>query len=91
MKLNKALLSITAGALTLGAVAAYANETPATHAAPASKEKCYGVVKAGKNDCGAKDHSCAGKAAADKDAAEFILLPSGLCERLAGGSTKNEG
>ncbi len=92
MKLTKALLTVATGVLTIGSVAAYANDAAAPAAAPAAaKEKCYGVVKAGKNDCGAKDHSCAGKAAADKGAAEFILLPSGVCERLTGGSLKNEG
>ncbi|GJL86071.1 MAG: hypothetical protein DHS20C02_18460 [Micavibrio sp.] len=54
-----------------------------------AKEKCYGVVKAGANDCAnaAKTHSCAGQAAADADGGEFIALPAGVCERLAGGST----
>ena len=30
-----------------------------------AKEKCYGVAKAGKNDCAANGHSCAGQAKAD--------------------------
>jgi uncharacterized membrane protein len=97
MKLTKTLFSVAAAsAITLASIAAYAAEpAPAANgaAAPAiaAKEKCYGVVKAGKNDCGAKDHSCAGKAATDKAAGEFILVPTGLCDRLAGGSLKNEG
>ena len=107
MKLTKTLLSVAAGALTLGAMSAFAaGETPApaspaaspaagaamTAAAPApaaAKEKCYGVVKAGKNDCASKSHSCAGKATADKDANEFVLVPAGLCDRI--GSLKNAG
>lgn len=54
-----------------------------------AKEKCYGVVKAGANDCAnaSKSHSCAGQAAADADGAEFIALAAGVCDRLAGGST----
>ncbi len=58
-------------------------------AAPgAGKEKCYGVVKAGKNDCGnaSKSHSCAGLAEADSDGGEWVTVPEGLCEKLAGGS-----
>lgn len=53
------------------------------------KEKCYGVVKAGANDCAnaAKTHSCAGHAATDADGGEWLALPSGVCEKLAGGST----
>ncbi len=55
----------------------------------AAKEKCYGVVKAGANDCAnaAKTHSCAGQAATDGEGGEFIALPAGVCERLAHGST----
>ena len=54
----------------------------------AGKEKCYGVVKAGHNDCGnaAKTHSCAGASTVDADGGEWVALPSGVCERLAGGS-----
>ena len=38
------------------------------------QEKCYGVVKAGMNGCGAADksHSCAGMAKADGGAAEWV-------------------
>jgi len=54
-----------------------------------AKEKCYGVVKAGHNDCGnaSKTHSCAGQATEDAAGDEFIALPTGVCDRLAGGST----
>ena len=51
-------------------------------------EKCYGVVKAGKNDCSSAKkgaHSCAGGAEKDGDQNEWILLPSGTCERLVNG------
>ena len=54
------------------------------------KEKCYGVVKAGHNDCGASDksHACAGMAPEDAVATEWVAVPKGLCEKLAGGSTE---
>lgn len=56
------------------------------------KEKCYGVAAAGKNDCGTKAHSCAGMATEDADLEEWVFVPKGLCERLAGGSlTADEG
>ncbi len=58
-------------------------------------EKCYGVVKAGKNDCASKanKHSCATMAKADSDPNEWIKVPNGLCNKLVGGSTseKDEG
>ncbi len=51
-------------------------------------EKCYGVAKAHKNDCASKanKHSCSGRSKNDADANEWIKLPSGLCEKLVGGS-----
>lgn len=52
----------------------------------AEMEKCYGIVKAGKNDCHANGHSCAGSAKTDGDKAEWIKLPKGLCEKIVGGS-----
>ena len=57
-------------------------------AIPADKEKCYGVAKAGKNDCGnaAGTHSCAGLASVDADGGEWVALPKGVCEKLVGGS-----
>ncbi|CAC9525920.1 Putative signal peptide protein [uncultured Gammaproteobacteria bacterium] len=51
-----------------------------------SKEKCYGVVKAGKNDCATKTSSCAGSSTTDGQTDAFLALPSGLCKKLVGGS-----
>ncbi|MCI5049810.1 MAG: DUF2282 domain-containing protein [Rickettsiales bacterium] len=79
--LSKAVLAtaMTAALATAGATAATAAE----------KEKCYGVVKAGKNDCAnaAGTHSCAGQAKSDNDGGEWVYVPAGLCDKLAGGST----
>ncbi|HLD77046.1 MAG TPA: DUF2282 domain-containing protein [Rickettsiales bacterium] len=54
-------------------------------------EKCYGVVKAGKNDCSSAKkggHSCAGAATVSGDKTEWVLLPTGTCDRLVNGSLK---
>lgn len=48
-------------------------------------EKCAGIVKAGKNDCGTSVSSCAGTAKADRDAEAWILVPKGTCEKISGG------
>lgn len=71
------------GALTLAAAAVAQTKDPVM----TGKEKCYGVAKAGKNDCAAGAHSCAGQATKDGDKAAFIAVPTGLCARLVGGST----
>jgi uncharacterized membrane protein len=52
----------------------------------ADSEKCYGVAKAGKNDCQTPVSSCAGTNKVDGNPQAFILLPKGTCEKLAGGS-----
>ena len=79
------IASAISGALAIGAL------TTATQAgAGQDKEKCYGVVKAGKNDCAGTGHSCQGQAKADSDPNEFIVLPAGTCDRLAGGILKAE-
>jgi len=54
-------------------------------AAKGDTEKCAGIVKAGKNDCGTSRSACAGTATADRDAEAWILVPTGTCERIAGG------
>ena len=51
------------------------------------REKCYGVAKAEKNDCSAKDGSnaCAGHSKKDRDDNTWVYVPKGLCDKLAGG------
>lgn len=51
-------------------------------------EKCYGVVKAGKNDCQTASHSCAGTATMDDQADSWIYVPAGTCDKIAGGSAQ---
>ncbi len=50
----------------------------------ADKEKCYGVAKAGKNDCAGNSHSCAGQGKMDNDPAEWKYVPKGECEKMGG-------
>jgi len=54
------------------------------------KEKCYGIAKAGQNDCGTATHTCAGKATRDNGPDEWKYVPKGTCEKL-GGSTRPKG
>lgn len=86
MNMRKAVTaSLVAGAVSLAAFGAHN-----ANAAADGKEKCYGVVKAGHNDCGdaAGKHSCMGNASVDGDANEWVAMPAGLCEKLVGGSVK---
>lgn len=69
------------------AVPAVANAEPVE--APTFKaEKCYGVVKAGKNDCQTANSSCAGTSKRDNQGDAWIYMPAGSCEKLVGGATQ---
>ena len=75
----------------LGALAIDASTvaTLSAHAANAPKmEKCYGINAAHKNDCMSPGHSCAGQDAKPRDPNAFVVVPAGLCAKIAGGSTK---
>jgi len=52
----------------------------------AGKDKCYGIAKAGQNDCAnlAGTHSCAGLSKADNDAGEWKYVAKGTCKDLKG-------
>jgi len=68
----------------------------ATHAAaadpkPAPTEKCYGIAKAGQNDCGTARHTCAGKATRDNDPADWKTVPKGTCQKLGGKTSPGDG
>jgi uncharacterized membrane protein len=83
MNTKTALLSAA-----LGSVIALGAMTPVMAADEANTEKCYGVAKAGKNDCAAGKHACAGQSTKDRDPSEWVKLPKGTCERLVGGNVK---
>lgn len=78
---NKAMLVTAAvtGLLTLGSGTSIAGD--------AEKEKCYGVAKAGQNDCAANGHSCQGQAKADNDPGEWKHVEKGKCAEMGGSTT----
>ncbi len=48
-------------------------------------EKCYGIAKAGLNDCAARGvHSCSATSKLDNDPSSWIYVPAGYCERISG-------
>ena len=76
-----AIASAVAGAVSLAAVASI------SPAEAAGNEKCYGVAKAGKNDCKAgPGTTCAGTSTVDAQGNAFLLVPKGTCGKLSGGS-----
>ncbi len=78
--LTKSLgLLIAAGIISAAASAQAAEEEKYEH--------CYGIAKAGQNDCQTSTHVCAGKSNADRDQHAFISVPAGTCAKIAGGTT----
>lgn len=57
-------------------------------AADKDMEKCYGIVKAGKNDCKTAHGSCAGSSKMDASPEAFLAVPKGTCEKIVGASLK---
>lgn len=78
-----AMASMIGAGLVLSTDAA-ASEKPAV-------EKCYGIVKAHKNDCGSPKHACAAQAKTDGSPQEWMFVMKGNCDRIVGGSLKPGG
>ena len=74
------IASAVAVAVGLGASVAVAQGA-------AKQEKCYGIVKAGKNDCQTAASSCAGTSKKDAQADAWIYVPAGTCTKIVGAST----
>ena len=81
--MNKRIIatSTLASALAIAIAPAHAAD------AKAPQEKCYGIAKAGQNDCAAGAHSCAGQAKADNDANDWKYVAKGSCEKMGGSTT----
>ncbi len=75
-KTRVAIASALAAALVLPA---------ATSQAQGNMEKCYGIAKAGKNDCQTAKSSCAGTSKTDAQPDAWISVPKGACEKIIGG------
>jgi uncharacterized membrane protein len=87
MKTSQLLIATALGAALALPSAAFAQGGPA----PKPKfeaEKCYGITKAGKNDCQTANSSCAGTSKRDNQGDAWIYMPAGSCAKLVGGSTQ---
>ena len=74
--IRSALLGLVALGVAGASAAAETKSTP--------KEKCYGVSKAGQNECAAGKNSCAGTAKKDNDPTAWKLVPKGTCGKMGG-------
>ena len=83
MNVKTLTIAAAVGSLLAAGVAG-ANHHEAMGEAKGDKVKCYGIAKAGKNDCGTATHGCAGAAKVDNDPAEWKYAPKAECEKLGG-------
>jgi uncharacterized membrane protein len=52
------------------------------------RERCYGVARAGQNDCGTAVHACAAQSRTDGAEDEWLSVPAGTCLKIADGRLK---
>ena len=74
-------------AAAVGSLLAMGSMSASADDAAGAKEKCYGIAKAGKNDCASNAHACAGHATKDNDPADWKYTPKGQCETMGGKTT----
>jgi uncharacterized membrane protein len=88
MEKNQILTAAMSGLLALGltGTANAADKKP-------EMEKCYGIAKAGMNDCASSKniHSCASQASKNNDPADFVVVPKGTCSKIANGTLADGG
>jgi uncharacterized membrane protein len=73
----------------IGSLFALASLAAGAAADKAPVEKCFGIAKAGKNDCQTATSACAGTAAKDGQKDAWLYVPKGTCEKIVGASLKS--
>jgi uncharacterized membrane protein len=82
MKFEKKILMTSILAFAIAGL----SEAQAEKEKKIESEKCYGIAKAGQNDCKGEGHNCSGKSEVDGSKSEYLLVPAGLCDKIVGGS-----
>jgi uncharacterized membrane protein len=84
MKQQSTIQVAIASVLALGFATAVAAQPAPEQPA---KDKCYGIAKAGQNDCAAGKHACAGQSTVDNDPVSWKYVARGTCEKIGGKTT----
>jgi uncharacterized membrane protein len=86
---RKSYMPLALKSLAVASAVAAALATVTTSATAASKEKCFGVSLAGKNDCAAgPGTTCAGSSTVDYQGNAWTLVPTGTCVKTKRGKSK---
>lgn len=85
---NRAVAATTAfSILSAGVLASFASAAPAPMPTGFKAEKCFGIARAGQNDCAsAGNNSCAGTSKRDNERGAWIYTPAGTCAKIVGAS-----
>jgi len=87
--MNKRYLVASALAASFAAPALLSAQKPVPAPTTFKAEKCYGIAKAGSNDCASTgNNSCGGSSKVAADPNAWIYVPAGYCNRIVGASLK---
>ena len=85
MQNTRFVITAAIAALTSGGILASTTAQAAGAVVCAEQERCYGIAKAGKNDCATSSSGCSGTAKQDNLKDAWIYVPKGTCQKVAGG------
>jgi len=85
MQNTRFVITTAIAALTSGGIFASTTAQAAGAVVCAEQERCYGIAKAGKNDCATSSSGCSGTAKQDNLKDAWIYVPKGTCQKVAGG------
>ncbi len=86
MQNTRYVITAAIAALTSGGILVSSTAQSAGAVVCAEQERCYGVAKAGKNDCATSSSVCSGSAKQDNQKDAWIYVPKGTCLKVAGGT-----
>ena len=74
------------GSALVGLLALASSQAALAADSPTAKEKCYGISKAGQNDCAneAGTHACSGQSKVDNSPDDWKYVAAGTCTKLGG-------
>ena len=82
MEKKKILNAVVISAVSMGVIA---TSTQALAEPKCPVEKCYGIAKKMKNECGTSKHACAAQSTVNSDPNDWIYVMKGNCKMITGG------
>jgi uncharacterized membrane protein len=86
MQNTRFIITAAIAALSTGQLLASTTAQAAGAVVCAEQERCYGIARAGKNDCATSSSSCSGSAKQDNLKDAWVYVPKGMCQKVAGGT-----